>query len=177
MTDQTPASEQEQRQPVIWRRRVFAIVVLLVGAAIAGRVMLKDNDSEAGAGGKGMRTALVADTGEDAEPKETIGDKLNKLLPYVTEAGMALLLGMILGIGARMAINTIVLVFIVGVVATQFAIFKGWVSADSAGGFIGHLTDYVFNVPEGAEGTDILREKIPSASAGLLGFMMGLKRG
>jgi hypothetical protein len=65
----------------------------------------------------------------------------------------------------------------VGIVGIQFAIYKGWMDAGTAGGFIGHMRDYVFHVPEGSDAVAILRDKAPTAGAGLLGFMMGLKKG
>ncbi|MHC4953885.1 MAG: hypothetical protein ACYTGZ_08340 [Planctomycetota bacterium] len=177
MAEKPTQSPQEQAKPLVWRRRLVVIVILIVGAGIAGRMLLPDPEPAGGGDGSGMRTGLVASDGEPVEREETFSDKLKKLLPYVTEAGMALLLGMILGIGTRMAIKTVVMVVIVGVVGLQFAIYKGWMSAGDAGGFVKHLTEYVFNVPEGVEGTDYLLEKAPTGGAGLLGFMMGLKKG
>ena len=164
--------QTEQKQPTVWRRRIFAAVLFLVVAAVIGRVMLKD-ETPTGSNNGGLATGLTA--GGEVEREETLGDKLNKLLPYITEAGMALLLGMIAGIGARMAIKTVVLVVIVGAIGIQFAIFKGWLTPDDAG-FLGHLKDYVFHVPEGKEGMEVVMEKAPSVGAGLIGFMMGLTR-
>jgi hypothetical protein len=177
MAEQPSNPQSEEKQPVVWRRRVVVIVVLILGAAIAGRVFLGNEKPPVDSKGNPLVTGLVPESGETVEREETLGDKLKKVLPYITEAGMALLLGMILGIGARMAIKTIVLVAIVGVVGIQFAIYKGWMAPEDAGGFIGHMRDYVFHVPEGADGMALLREKAPSAGAGLLGFMMGLKKG
>ncbi|MHC4937346.1 MAG: hypothetical protein ACYTHK_00070 [Planctomycetota bacterium] len=165
--------QQEQMQPTVWRRRIFAIVLFLVVAAVIGRVMLKD-EQPTGSEGGGMRTGLVA--GGEVEKEETLGDKLNKLLPYITEAGIALMLGMIAGIGTRMAIKTIVVVVILGAVGIQFAIFKGWLNPEDMG-FVQHLKDYVFHVPEDKEGVDVALDKAPSLGAGLLGFLMGLKKG
>jgi len=176
MSENPSIPGQDEQQPVVWRRRVIVIVVLILGVSIAGRVFLHGEEQEAAADGRGLRTGLVAGGGERVEREETLGDKVGKLLPFITEAGMALLLGMILGVGARMAIKTIVLVAIVGVVGIQFAIYKGWLSPDDAGGFIGHMTNYVFNVPEGGETMDVLREKAPSAGAGTIGFLMGLRK-
>ena len=177
MSEQPPISQQEEKQPVIWRRRLVVVVVLILGASIAGRVFLGNEEPEVDSKGNPLATSLVGSNGEPVEREETIGDKMKSLLPYITEAGMALLLGMIMGIGARMAIKTIVMVAIVGIVGIQFAIFKGWMDPETAGGFVGHMRDYVFNVPEGADGMEVLRDKAPSAGAGLLGFMMGLKKG
>lgn len=168
--------QTEQKQPVIWRRRVAVIAVFIFGAAIVGRVMLKDEESTSG-GGSGMRSGLVAGDGtERVEQEEDLGDKLAKLLPYVTEAAMALLLGMIVGIGTRMAIKTVVIALVLGVIGVQYAIFKGWLTPEDAR-FIGHMKDYVFNVPEGKEASEVAMDKAPSFGAGLLGFMMGLKKG
>ena len=178
MSDNPSTPPQEEKQPVVWRRRLVVAVLLILGVAITARVFIGNEEPEVDSQGNPLAAGLVA--GENGEPvakEETLGDKLKGLLPYITEAGMSLLLGMILGIGARMAIKTIVMVFIVGIVAIQFAIYNGWMDAGTAGGFIGHMRDYVFNVPEGAEGMDIVREKAPTAGAGLLGFMMGLKKG
>lgn len=178
MSEKPGVPSSEEQQPVVWRRRVVVIVVLLVAAAIAGRVFLAGEDTdEQSADRSGLRSGLVDDDGQRVEREETLGQKLGKLLPYITEAGMALLVGMILGIGTRMAIKTIVVVAVVGIVGIQFAIFKGWMSADSAGGFIGHMREYVFNVPAGGDAVDVLREKAPTVGASLLGFMMGLKKG
>ena len=174
MSDKPDLQAQEEIQPVVWRRRVIVIVVLLVGLAIAGRVAIGDEDSEEGGAQSGLITGLAADGEPRAEREEPL---VQKILPYVTEAGTVLLLGMILGIGARMAIKSIVVVAIVGMVGIQFAIYQGWISAENAGGFVGHMSDYVFNIPKNAEGMDLLREKAPSVGAGLLGFVMGLKKG
>jgi len=177
MSDKPAIPQQGEKQPLIWRRRVVVVVVLILGAAIAGRVFFSNEEPEVDSKGNPLASSLVGDNGESIEREETLGDKMKKVLPYITEAGMTLLLGMILGIGARMAIKTIVLVAIVGIVGIQFAIFKGWMAPEDAGGFIGHMRDYVFHVPEGADGMDVLRDKAPSAGAGLLGFMMGIKKG
>jgi len=167
--------QPEQKQPVIWRRRVAVVVVFVVAAAIVGRVMLA-GEEPTGSAPSGMATGLVPGSSEPAPKEETLGDKLGKLLPYVTDAGIALLLGMIVGIGVRMAIKTVVVVMVVGVIGVQYAIFKGWIAADDAS-FLGHLKEYVFHIPEDSSASDALLEKAPSAGAGLLGFMMGLKKG
>jgi len=167
--------QSEQKQPVVWRRRVVAVAVVVLVAAIAGRVMLKEEQPTSG-GGSGLRTGLVAGGGEEVEREETLGDKLAKLLPYVTEAMTALLLGMVIGIGTRMVIKTVVLVLVLGAVGIQFAIFKGWLTPEDAQ-FVGHMKDYLFHIPEGKDAADVAIDKAPSVGAGLLGFMMGLKKG
>ncbi|MEM8883521.1 MAG: hypothetical protein AAGD14_05605 [Planctomycetota bacterium] len=175
---QQPAVEQEQSQPLVWRRRVIAIVVIVLVGAVLGRMALSGQEETGSPSKPGLATGFAAggDSGTRVEREETLADKMQKVLPFITEAGMALLLGMILGIGARMAIKTIVLVVILGVVGIQFAIFKGLLKPEDAQ-FIGHLKDYVFHVPEGKEAADIAIKKAPSLGAGMIGFLMGLKKG
>jgi len=155
---------------------VVVIVVFVLAAAITGRVMLQEEEPTGSPDAGGLQTGLVAGGGEQVEKEEALGDKLGKLLPYVTEAAAALLLGMIAGIGTRMAIKTIVVVLILGVVGWQFAVFKGWVEAGEYG-FLAHMRDFVFHIPEGKDAGEVMMDKAPSLGAGLLGFLMGLKKG
>ncbi|MHC4971679.1 MAG: FUN14 domain-containing protein [Planctomycetota bacterium] len=166
MTEPAP---QETRAPR-WRAKLLiALVVVVVGAIIARQSLAKD-DADAG---DGQANQLVA--GERAEEKEEPG-ALEKILPFITEAGSAMLLGYMLALATRSVLKMAIFALVLAFVGLQFLAYKGILTVD-LGEFAAWIGDNLFNVSPDADTGKVLEEKVPTAGAGLLGYLLGLKKG
>ncbi len=105
--------------------------------------------------------------------KETFEQKLNKVLPYITEACLALIIAMMAGILMKSALKFVGILLVVGFIGLQVAIWKGWLP-DSID-FGDKLNDFVFVEPKG-NATELAISKAPAAGAGVMGLMMGLSK-
>jgi len=113
------------------------------------------------------------ETPEAAEPKP---EGLDALLPFLTEGGVA----MLLGIGFGMATRAIFKLFMIGLLvlfaAVQYLSMKGILTVDW--GAMGQwLNDFVLNVKERWGVAELIQYKLPSMGSFGLGFYLGLKRG
>lgn len=106
--------------------------------------------------------------------EETFQQKLNKVLPYVTEACLALIVAMMGGIMMKSALKFAGVLLVVGFIGIQVAIWKGWLP-DSID-FSDTLNNFVF-VESHGDTTEFAISKAPAAGAGALGLMMGLSKG
>lgn len=166
MTEPAP---QETRAPR-WRAKLLiALVVVVVGAIIARQALAKDESDAA----PGQGNQLVA--GERAEEEEEPG-ALEKILPFITEAGSAMLLGYMLALATRSVLKMAIFALVLAFVGLQFLAYKGILTVD-LGEFAAWIGKNVFNVSEGADTGKVFEEKVPTAGAGLLGYLLGLKKG
>lgn len=163
MTEPAP---QETRAPR-WRAKLLiALVVVVVGAIIARQSLRGDETADTGQGNQ-----LVA--GERAEDEKEPG-ALEKILPFITEAGSAMLLGYMLALATRSVLKMAIFALVLAFVGLQFLAYKGIVDLGEFAAWIG---DNLFNVSPDADAGKVLEEKVPTAGAGLLGYLLGLKKG
>jgi len=165
MTEPAP---QEPRAPR-WRAKLLVGLVVVIVAAIIARQSLTSDEADAKAG---QGNQLVAgDTTEEKEP-----GALEKILPYITEAGSVMLLGYMLALATRSVFKLVILALVFGFIALQFLAYKGILTVD-LGEFAAWVGDNVFNVSAGADAGQMAQEKVPTAGAGMLGYLLGLKKG
>jgi len=158
--------EQESRAPR-WRAKLLiALVVVVVGGILARQSFARD----AADTGEGNQLA-AAQPGEEEEPSG-----LEKILPYVTEAGSAMLLGFMLALATRGALKLVIVALVLGFVGLQFLAYKGILTVD-LGEFAGWIGDNVFNTSTDADAGQVAQEKVPTLGAGMLGYLLGLKKG
>ena len=165
MTEPAP---QEQRAPR-WRAKLLVGLVVVIVAAIIARQSLKSDEADAKTG---QGNQLVA--GETTEEKEP--GALEKILPFITEAGSAMLLGFMLALATRSVIKIAIFALVLAFVGLQFLAYKGILTVD-LGGFAAWMGDNLFNVSADADTGKMVEEKVPTAGAGLLGYLLGLKKG
>lgn len=173
-----------QSQSLPWRRRLVFLLLIVVAASVIGRMTLASNAEEQTAsatsapppGGTTLmpRQPTEPGTEETAAPEEE--GWATRLLPFLTEGGIAMLLGIALGVASRavakLAIIFIAVIFIVlQVLAYQHIITIDW------GAFATWLHDFVLNISSDTGIGGIVRHKLPSAGALAVGYMLGLKRG
>lgn len=166
MTEPAP---QEARAPR-WRAKLLiALVVVVVGA-----IVLRQSVRGKEAGDKpGQANQLVA--GQPAQEQEEPG-ALEKILPYITEAGSAMLLGYMLALATRSVLKMAIFALVLAFVGLQFLAYKGILTVD-LGEFAAWIGHNVFNVSADADAGQLAQEKIPTAGAGMLGYLLGLKKG
>jgi hypothetical protein len=151
-----------------WRTRIIVITIVLFIGAFIGRWIHEDRSL-----GKKVEDGANA-TATTVGAKETFEQKINKVLPYITEACLALIIAMMAGILMKSALKFAGILLVVGFIGLQVAMWKGWLP-DSID-FSEKLNDLVFVEPTGNK-TEIAISKAPSAGAGVMGLMMGLSKG
>ena len=151
-----------------WRTRIIVITIVLFIGAFIGRWIHEDRSVGEKIGDGANATATAAGA------KETFEQKINKVLPYVTEACLALIIAMMAGILMKSALKFVGILLVVGFIGIQVAIWKGWLP-DSID-FSDKLNDLVFVAPKG-DTTEFAISKAPAAGAGVMGLMMGLSKG
>jgi len=158
---------QESRAPR-WRAKLLIALLVVVVAAIIARQSFRSDRAAAGQGNQ-----LVA--GQPAAEEEEPGT-LEKVLPFVTEAGSAMLLGFMLALATRFAFKLVIVALVLGFVALQFLAYKGILTVDWSE-FASWTKDNLLNVTSGADAGQVAEQKVPTAGAGLLGYLLGLKKG
>jgi uncharacterized membrane protein (Fun14 family) len=175
-----------------WR---FKLLVVLVGIVAAGAVLRATREPPAqtaaakeGAAGEGRQAHAPPPSGlapgaeprtgaqlqsNDPAPPSPQEDTLDAILPFVTEGGMAMILGLLLGMATRAILKLLFVLAILGFVAVQYLAYKQVLTVDW-----GAFKDFVLNVvPPGADLATIVQQKLPSLGAFGLGWLLGLKRG
>ena len=151
-----------------WRTRIIVITIVLFIGAFIGRWIHEDRTvgEKIGDGADSTATAVGA--------KETFEQKLNKVLPYVTEICLSLILAMMAGIMMKSALKFVGVLLVLGFIGLQVAIWKGWLpdSIDISD----KLNDLVFVESKG-DPSEFAIAKAPAAGAGVIGLMMGLSKG
>jgi uncharacterized membrane protein (Fun14 family) len=151
------------------------VAVSVVARAARGT---PEQRSASGQPGTGMTTALVPggpqpggqpQTAPPPQEKETI----DVVLPFVSEGGIAMILGLLLGMITRSFLKVMLLFAVLGFVGLQYMNYKGVITVDW-----GAMKDFVLNmVPKGASLSQVVQQKLPSLGAFGLGYLLGLKRG
>jgi uncharacterized membrane protein (Fun14 family) len=165
-----------------WRFRLIVVLFGLVVAAVvlrAARGTQEPETAAAAAGGSaqpgGMTTSLTpgsSQPGTEPQPEKP-PSTLDTVLPFVTEGGIAMILGLILGMLTRSFLKMLLVFAILGFIGIQYLNYKGIMTVDW-----GAMKDFVLNmVPRGASLSEIVMKKLPSLGAFGLGYILGLKRG
>ncbi|HEX5135373.1 MAG TPA: FUN14 domain-containing protein [Planctomycetota bacterium] len=165
------------------------MIVLLLGVVVAAvvaraargtpeaRAQEAAQQRSAGGGHGGMTTGLVPGEpqpgGQETTPAPEEKDTLDVVLPFISEGGVAMILGLLLGMVTRSFLKVMFLFVIIGFVGLQYMNYKGVITINW-----GAMKDFVLNmVPKGASLTQVIQQKLPSLGAFGLGYLLGLKRG
>lgn len=183
----SPANELHPSNPVPgtaprWRFRLIVVLFGVVAAAVvmrAARGAPETATHEAAASRSappgGMTTGLVPgqpQPGSEPQPEARKGT-LDVVLPFVTEGGIAMILGLLLGMITRSFIKMLLVLAILGFIGFQYLAYKQVITVNW-----GAVKDFILNmVPAGASLSTIVMKKLPSLGAFGLGYLLGLKRG
>lgn len=178
--EHTPAVESAAPP---WRKKLVLALIVLVGVSIGGRAYYRGKHEKRVEEAKAQQTetphaanALVPGQTPPAVEEEPKSG-LETLLPFLTEGGIAMLLGIALGVATR-SIFRIVLIFLAVVfVSIQFLAYKGLIADVDWGGIASTLKNFVLHIPDSTGLSRMLQYKLPSAGSLVLGFYLGLKRG
>lgn len=177
--------------PPRWRKRLVIGLLLIVGASIAGRAMLV-KERERGAAARqeaakerstnpltpvGIMPQTTPEDGETPPEEKAEPGTAEKILPFLTEGGIAMLLGLALGIATRSIFKIALILIAVTFVAIQFLAYKGLIADVDWGGIASGAKDLVLNLPDTTGLSEMLQYKLPSAGSLVLGYYLGLKRG
>ena len=154
-----------------WRRRLVLLLLLLVAGSIYARSSLRKEKEEASAPPLGPNQ-LVAQDQRVEEPEEPPSG-WQRVLPFVTEAGVAMLLGLALGAATRSVAKVLALVFALCFIGIQILAYKGVLEVDWGS----WLNDFVLNISQFEGLNTFVQEKLPAAGAFLIGYFLGIRRG
>ncbi len=189
--------EEHKGSAPAWRKRLVIVVIFLIVSSIAVRVAMGSpskkatetqassrtgGDNEAGLPTSNLNPGGTTDLVPDVKgAKPPVDDQIEesttrKVLPFVTEGGIAMLLGLALGIASRafakIALIGVALVF----VAIQYLAYKGMLTVDW--GAMGvWIKNFVLNISGDNGIGKIVQHKLPSAGSMGMGYYLGLKRG
>ena len=163
----TMSNPAEEARAPRWRAKLLVALVVVVAGAIVVRQTLAERRAE----GAGTGNQLMAGEKPEEEP-----GAFEKILPYITEAGSAMLLGYMLALATRSALKLALAALVLGFVGLQFLAYKGILAVD-LGEFAGWIGNSVLNVTSGGDAGQVAQEKVPTAGAGMLGYLLGLKKG
>jgi uncharacterized membrane protein (Fun14 family) len=165
--------EEAERQPSTrWRRRLVLILIVVTAGSIWARSATAKEQGRQETP-EGMATQLVAT--EPGQKEEEPKSGMEKVLPFITEAGIAMLIGIMLGLATRTVAKVLAVIFVVVFLGTQFLAYKGIMTVDW-GGFAGWLHQSVLNVSSAESFQEIVTQKLPAAGALLIGYFLGLKK-
>lgn len=169
-TDPVPSTSQAPR----WRFRLIVVLVGIVAAAVVARAARGTPEpAPQRSATPGMATGLVPGGEPQTAPQPEEKNTLDTVLPFVTEGGIAMILGLLLGMITRSFLKMLLVFAILGFVGLQYLNYKGVVTINW-----GAMKDFVLNmVPKGSDLATIVQKKLPSLGAFGLGYLLGLKRG
>ncbi|MCA9543369.1 MAG: FUN14 domain-containing protein [Myxococcales bacterium] len=187
MTDPKPTSPSPPpAEPKPWRRAVVIGVLSLVVLAVGVRWVTADatppppdpaKAQQVFKQGPGLQT-LKPDANlqvpKDAEEAKELISDWTDTLPFVTEGGLALLLGIGLGLASRAAAKLIAIMALLFFMGLQYFAYQGVVSVDYAA-LMDWVRRFVLNVGGGDAVADFTR-KLPALGSLGVGYLIGLKR-
>jgi len=155
-------------------------LVTLFSVVLVGSVAVRAATTEEPAGvsaastpdGAMTMTAHVADPTQPAEDAQG----LEQYLPYLTEASLFGLIGFALGYTSRKIFKIALILIALAFVGAQVGVYNGWFEVDW-GSLVQRLNDWVFNLKQNASITEFLTDRVPTAGALLVGWLVGFKRG
>ena len=190
--DAPETGEATDSHALAWRRRLVLALMLLVGISIAARVHYTTKQREYDeaqrvlASNPNSATALVPGqipTEQGGEPTgqqavEPPPSGMARLLPFLTEGGVAMLLGIALGVATRAFFKLILIGIAVIFIGIQVLSYNEilTVNWDAAEQGFGAVRRYVMNFADQTNLGEIIRHKVPSAGALTIGYFLGLKR-
>lgn len=118
--------------------------------------------------------ALVAEA-DKAEAKAEAIDWLKGFLPYFSEGGMAMLLGIGLGFLAKGIFKILIIFGLLLIAGMEYLAYQGVLEVNW-GAMAGLLHDTILNATPNGDFTDLLKEKLPSMGALGAGLLLGLKK-
>lgn len=172
-----------------WRKPLIVLVCLVVGAAVLGRWItyepaqaapvahtLNDPGSTLGHLKPGeMRVLKAPKPAEETVARAPEPKGLAKYLPFVSEGGLALLLGVGLGLASRAFAKLLALGVLLFFVALEYFAYQGVVSVDYAALFE-WLRRFVFNIGDGGDLVATIKDKLPAMGSLGVGYLVGLKK-
>jgi uncharacterized membrane protein (Fun14 family) len=177
-----PAPEGVPSTAPRWRFRLIVALLGVVAIAVVARAArgtpeTRTQEAAQQRSASGQPAGLVPGTGPTGEPQTTPPpeekDTLDVVLPFVSEGGIMMILGLLLGMITRSFLKVMFLFMILGFVGLQYMNYKGVITVNW-----GAMKDFVLNmVPKGASLSQIVQQKLPSLGAFGLGYLLGLKRG
>ena len=169
---------EEQPQSFAWRKRLILMLLILVGVSIAARVYTApDEDKQEAKPLSGAATQLVEQEQPPPAARHEPPPWLAKVLPFVTEGGIAMLLGIAFGVATRSVMRLLLLLVVVVVVAIQVLAYKGVLQTPDWSVAGDWIYRFVLNVTAEADLPRIVQHKLPSAGTFILGCLIGFKRG
>ncbi len=172
----TAAAEPEQSSIVPWRRRLVVILIAVVTLSIIGRVTLAKDAEEKEEQQPQVAHALVSGQEPPPEQAEPEPSGVGKVLPFLTEGGISMLLGIALGVATRTFMRILLLLFAGFFILIQVLVYNGVLIIDW-GTFARALNDFVLNVSSSDGMGAIIKHKLPSAGGFLAGLYLGFKKG
>jgi uncharacterized membrane protein (Fun14 family) len=178
-------SDAAKKSKLVWRRRLVYALIALVSVSILGRVYYESTRPElssqaSGSPGGGGAAFLPGDpggtTGDGTAQAAAEPGTTEWLLPYLTEGGIATLLGIALGVATRAVAKLALIGLAVLFVAIQFLVHKGVIDNVDWGAFAALLRDFVLNVSSDRGLGAILQHKLPAAGGLMAGFYIGTRR-
>jgi len=161
-----------------WRGKLIVGLVVVVAAAIGLRVARGGEpeaaEAKSGQAPSGMTTGLVDSNGQKTTtpPAEEKKDSVDVLLPFVTEGGVAMILGLLLGMATRAIFKIFFFLALLAFITLQYLAYKGILDVNWAA-----MKDFVLHIVPDADWSTVLQHKIASFGAFGLGYLLGLKRG
>lgn len=122
---------------------------------------------------KGGEAGPPADPATPAPQVAT--DLLSKVLPYVTEGGVALLLGLGLGIATKALAKLLILFLFLALLGVGYFAGQGVLAVDQVA-LVDWLHRFVLNVSEHQDVVTALKAKIPAFGSLGVGYLLGLRR-
>ncbi len=192
MSDQ-PTSADQGAQPAPGRRALVLAVLALVVIAIGARWVLADDpklvtESHESDTATATRTLkgpglsqiksgsrqLAKKVPDAPDPTVEAPEDWRQALPFVTEGGLALLLGVGLGLASRAAAKLLAVLALLFFAGMQYFAYEGVVVVDYAA-----LMDWVRRFVLNVGGQDLfadLSRKLPALGSLGVGYLIGLKR-
>lgn len=111
---------------------------------------------------------------QNAESKAASIDWLKGFLPYFSEGGLAMLLGIGLGMLSRTVLKVALVFALLVIAGMEYASYRGAMTVDW-GAIVGLIHETLLNVTPNGDLMAIVKEKLPSVGALGAGYMIGVK--
>ncbi|MCA9524737.1 MAG: FUN14 domain-containing protein [Myxococcales bacterium] len=111
---------------------------------------------------------------EKAAEKVRSAKLMQSILPYLSEGGLLLLLGIGLGLASRMVFKIGIVVGILVIGGMQYLAWQGLLEVNW-GQFAGLLHETLLNMTPQGDLTEILKQKFPSLGTLALGYFLGVR--
>jgi uncharacterized membrane protein (Fun14 family) len=110
-----------------------------------------------------------------AQGSQVATDLLSRVLPYVTEGGVALLLGLGLGIATKAAAKLLILFIFLAMLGVGYFAQQGVIAVDQVA-LLDWLQRFVLNARKHQDTVAMLKDKLPAFGSLGVGYLLGLRR-